>query len=142
LEPDAEALAYVGRLHDAIVETCTRAFAELEHASVRWGLGRAELAVNRRQRDPDGQVRTIGWNPDGLVDRSVPVLQSVREDGSAIATVVGYGAHTVTTGVNYIGYSPDYPGWLRETVRGLTGGERVYLQGAAGHVMRVFASDA
>lgn len=140
-EPDAATLAYVGELHDAIVETCTRAFAELEDASVRWGLGRAELAVNRRQRDADGRVRTIGWNPDGLVDRSVPVLQSVRADSSAIATVVAYGAHTVTTGVNYIGYSPDYPGWLRETVRGLTGGECVYLQGAAGNVMPLFAFD-
>ena len=86
-------------------------------------------------------MRTIGWNPDGLVDRSVPVLQSVREDGSAIATIVSYGAHTVTTGVNYIGYSPDYPGWLRETVRRLTGGECVYLQGAAGNVMPLYGFD-
>ena len=140
-EPDAATQAYVDELHDAIVATCVRAFERLEEASVRWGLGRAELAVNRRQRDADGRVRTIGWNPDGLVDRSVPVLQSVREDGSAIATVVGYGAHTVTTGVNYGGYSPDYPGWLRETVRGLTGGECVYLQGAAGNVMPLFAFD-
>ena len=31
----------------------------------------------------------------------------------------------MTTGVNYIGYSPDYPGWLRETVRRLCGGECV-----------------
>jgi neutral ceramidase len=140
-EPDAATQAYVDELHDAIVATCLRAFERLEEASVRWGLGRTELAVNRRQRDADGRVRTIGWNPDGLVDRSVPVLQSVREDGSAIATVVGYGAHTVTTGVNYGGYSPDYPGWLRETVRGLTGGECVYLQGAAGNVMPLFAFD-
>lgn len=140
-EPDARILAYVDRLHDAIVETCVRAFAELEQAVVRAGLGQAELAVNRRQRDEDGRVRKIGWYPDGLVDRSVPVLQSVGEDGSAIATVVGYGAHTVTTGVGYLGYSPDYPGWLRETVRCLTGGECVYLQGAAGNVMPLVAFD-
>jgi neutral ceramidase len=140
-ELEAAALAYIDELHAAIVETCTRAFAQLEDASVRWGLGFAELAVNRRQRDEDGRVRKIGWNPDGLVDRSVPVLQSVREDGSAIATVVGYGAHTVTTGVNYIGYSPDYPGWLRETVRSLTRGECVYLQGAAGNVMPLYGFD-
>ncbi len=139
LEPAA--VAYIDELHDAIVATCRQAFERLEHASVRWGLGYAELAVNRRQRDDDGQVRKIGWNPAGLVDRSVPVLQSVRPDGSAIATLVGYGAHTVTTGVNFIGYSPDYPGWLRETVRSLTGGECVYLQGAAGNVMPLFGFD-
>ena len=140
-EPGEETLAYVAHLHDAIVETCTRAFETLEPAAVRFGLGHLELAVNRRQRDDDGMVRRIGWNPDGLVDRSVPTLQSVREDGSAIATVVGYGAHTVTTGVNYIGYSPDYPGWLRETIRGATDGECVFLQGAAGNVMPLYGFD-
>jgi len=140
-EPDAATLEYVESLHRAIVETCSRAFEQLEPASVRWGLGTAALAVNRRQRDDDGKVRKIGWNPHGLVDRSVPVLQSVREDGSAIATVVGYGAHTVTTGVEYPGYSPDYPGWLRETIRSFTGGECVYLQGAAGNVMPLVGFD-
>ena len=140
-KPDGATLAYVDALHDAIVETCARAFERLEHASVRWGLGFAQLAINRRQRDEDGRVRRIGWNPDGLVDRTVPVLQSVREDGTAIATVVSYGAHTVTTGVGFVGYSPDYPGWLRESVRGSTGGECVYLQGAAGNVMPLFAFD-
>jgi hypothetical protein len=140
-EPNEATLAYVERLHDAIVATCVEAFGRLEEASVRWGLGRLEAAVNRRQRDADGMVRTIGWNPEGLVDLSVPVLQSVRTDGSAIATVVGYGAHTVTTGVDYVGYSPDYPGWLRESLRALTGGECVYLQGAAGNVMPLHAFD-
>jgi neutral ceramidase len=140
-EPGEATLAYVEHLHDAIVETCARAFEELAPAAVRFGLGHLELAVNRRQRDADGMVRRIGWNPDGLVDRSVPVLQSVREDGSAIATVVGYGAHTVTTGVNYIGYSPDYPGWLRETIRAATDGECVFLQGAAGNMMPLYGFD-
>jgi neutral ceramidase len=140
-EPDDATLAYVDRLHDAIVDTCVRAFGRLESAAVRWGLGSVDLAVNRRQRDVDGRVTAIGWNPDGLVDRTVPVLQAVREDGSAIASVVGYGAHTVTTGVDFPGYSPDYPGWLRETTREITGGECVYLQGAAGNVMPLFAFD-
>jgi neutral ceramidase len=139
--PDDATLAYIDALHEAIVATCVDAFDGLQDAWVRCGLGQVDLAINRRQRDPDGRVTTIGWNPDGLVDRSVPVLQAIRADGSAIATVVGYGAHTVTTGVDYIGYSPDYPGWLREGIRELTGGECVYLQGAAGNVMPLHAFD-
>jgi hypothetical protein len=139
--PDAATVAYVDGLHEAIVATCVEAFLRLEEAWVRSGLGHADLAINRRQRDPDGRVTTIGWNPDGLVDRSVPVLQAIRPDGSAIVTIVGYGAHTVTTGVNYIGYSPDYPGWLRAGVRELTGGDCVFLQGAAGNVMPLYAFD-
>jgi neutral ceramidase len=139
--PDDATRLYIERLHGAIVSTASAAFDRLEEASIRCGLGHADLAINRRQRDPDGLVRRLGWHPDGLVDRSVPVLQSVRADGSAIATIVGYGAHTVTTGVEYIGYSPDYPGWLRDSLRQLTGGECVYLQGASGNVMPLVAFD-
>src|SRR5262245_23164688 len=87
-EPDAATLTYVERLHNGIVDACRLACERLEPAWVRWGLGWADEAVNRRQRDADGRVTRIGWNPDGLVDLSVPVLQSVRPDGSAIATVV------------------------------------------------------
>jgi hypothetical protein len=138
---DHDTLRYIEQLHGAIVATCAEAFDRLEEASVRSGLGHADLAINRRQRDADGLVRRLGWHPGGLVDRSVPVLQSVRPDGSAIATLVGYGAHTVTTGVEYIGYSPDYPGWLRDSLRERTGGECVYLQGASGNVMPLVAFD-
>src|SRR5207247_2093442 len=72
--------AYVETLHDRVVEACRRACERLEPAWVRWGLGFADEAVNRRQRDEDGMVRTIGWNPSGLVDLSVPCLQAARPD--------------------------------------------------------------
>jgi neutral ceramidase len=140
-EPDQATLAYVERLHDSVVEACRLACERLEPAWVRWGLGGADEAVNRRERGSDGRVTRIGWNPDGLVDLSVPVLQAVRRDGSAIGTVVGFGCHTVTTGIDYVGYSPDYPGPLRDFVRSMTGGECVFLQGAAGNVMPRFAFD-
>ena len=140
-EPDAATVAYVHHLHDQVVDVCREAAEALEPAWVRWGLGYADESVNRREREPDGMVRRIGWNAAGMVDRSVPTLQAVREDGKAIATVVGYGCHTVTTGVEYIGYSPDYPGPLRGLVREVTGGECIFLQGAAGNVMPRFAFD-
>jgi hypothetical protein len=134
-EPTRDILAYIDYLHGRIVEACKLACGRLEPADIRWGLGRVDEAVNRRQRDPDGKVTKIGWNPDGLVDPSVPVLQALRENGSAIATVVSYGCHTVTTGIEYLGYSPDYPGPLRDYVRRATGGECVFLQGAGGNIM-------
>jgi hypothetical protein len=70
-----------------------------------------------------------------MADLSVPVLQAVRPDGSAIGIVVGYGCHTVTTGFEYLGYSPDYPGPMRDMIRRATGGECVFFQGAAGNMM-------
>jgi hypothetical protein len=134
-EPTREILAYIDYLHGRILEVCQLACERLEPADTRWGLGRVDEAINRRQRDPDGKVTKIGWNPEGLVDPSVPVLQALRENGSAIATVVSYGCHTVTTGIEYLGYSPDYPGPLRDYVRRATGGECVFLQGAGGNIM-------
>lgn len=139
--PDAATAAYVEYLDGRVVEACRLACERLEPAWVRWGLGWADEAVNRRERDANGRVTRIGWHPGGMVDLSVPVLQSVRTDGTAIATVVGYGCHTVTTGIDYPGYSPDYPGPLRDLVRSVTGGECVFLQGAGGNVMPRIAFD-
>ncbi len=134
-EPTRDMLAYIDYLHGRIVEACRLACERLEPAGIRWGLGRVDGAINRRQRDADGKVTKIGWNPEGPVDPSVPVLQARRENGSAIATVGSYGCHTVTTGMEYLGYSPDYPGPLRDYVRRATGGECVFLQGAGGDIM-------
>ena len=139
-EPDEMTLAYVEYLHARIVEVCALACERLEPAWVRWGLGRADVSINRRERGPDGMA-VFGWNTGGMADQSVPVLQSVRADGTAIATVVGYGCHTVTTGLGFLGYSPDYPGPLRDLVRSVTGGECVFLQGAAGNIMPRVAFD-
>jgi hypothetical protein len=134
VEPDQLTLAYIEYLHARIAEVCRLACQRLEPAWPRWGLGTADEGINRRERGPDGMV-VFGWNADGLADQSVTVLQSLRQDGSPIATVVSYGCHTVTTGLGYIGYSPDYPGPLRDVVRSVTGGECVFLQAAGGNIM-------
>ena len=141
--PPPALLTYIDYLHARIVEVCQLACEALEPAWIRWGLGELDESVNRRQRDPDGNVTKIGWNPGGLVDHSVPVLQAVRQNESVIATIVNYGCHTVTTGPGYYGYSPDYPGPMRDFVRSATGGECVFFQGAGGNVMpRIAFEDA
>ena len=67
------------------------------------------------------------------------VLQARRPDESAIATLVGYGCHPVTTGYDMYVYSADFPGPMRRVVRAVTGGECVFFQGAAGNVLPRFA---
>ncbi|MEA2291972.1 MAG: hypothetical protein QOF17_992 [Solirubrobacteraceae bacterium] len=134
-EPDAATLDYLGLLHERIYEVCLAAFDRLEPAWIRWGLGRADFSINRRERDPDGMVRRLGWHEEGMLDQSVPVLQAVRKDETAIGTLVAYGAHTVTTWIDSDAYSPDYPGVVRDAVRRWTGGECVFFLGAAGNVM-------
>ena len=139
-EPDALTLAYIEYLHARVVEVCELACRRLEPAWPRWGLGIADESINRRERGPDGMA-VFGWNTDGMADQSVTVLQALRRDGSAIGTVVSYGCHTVTTGLGFIGYSPDYPGPMRDAVRSATGGECVFFQAAAGNIMPRVAFD-
>jgi hypothetical protein len=134
-EPDAATLRYIEVLHEAIVDVCRLACDRLEPAAIGWGLGQVDLAINRRERDPDGQVRRLGWHEAGMLDQSVPVLQARRVDDTPIATLVAFGCHTVTTGVELLAYSPDYPGPLRSAIRRLTGGEALFFIGAAGNVM-------
>ena len=125
---------YIDRMYERVVEAALLASSRLEPAGIAWGLGTADLAVNRRERTPEGQV-ILGWRPDGLIDRSVTALQARRPDGSAIATVVSYGCHSVTVGPDVLDYSADYPGPMRRAIRQWTGGEAVFLQGAGGNVL-------
>lgn len=132
--PSDRDLDYVDHLHDAVVEVAQAAAGRLEPAAVAWGLGALDENVNRRERAPDGRM-ILGWNPDGIVDRQVAVMQARRPDGSAVGTVIGWGCHTVTVGPDVLAYSADFPGPMREAVRDWTGGECVFVQGAAGNVL-------
>ena len=129
-----------------------RAAARRGRRHLRGGVRRARGGVGplRARRTPSSRstagsatpTASCGGSagiPTGWSTSPCPVLQSVRPDGSAIATVVGYGAHTVTTGVEYIGYSPDYPGWLRELVR-RADGRRVRLPPGRGRQRDAAAS--
>jgi hypothetical protein len=127
--------AYIEVLQEKVVSVARLAAQRLEPAGIAWGLGQANLAVNRREKLPDGRV-VLGWRLDGLVDQSVTVLQARREhDDSPIATVVNYGCHTVTVGIDHLEYSSDFPGPMREAIRSWTGGEAIFLQGAGGNVL-------
>lgn len=121
-------------LRERVIEAAATAAERLEPAAAVWGVGEVDLSVNRRERGPDGSI-VHGWLVDGLLDRQVVSLQLRRRDESAIATLVGYGCHTVSVGMDFPGYSSDFPGALRRRVREWTGGECVYFQAAAGNVL-------
>jgi len=129
--------AFARVIQDKVVSVCKLAAERLEPARVVWGQDEVDLAVNRRERVEGGSI--LGWNPDELIDNQLTVLQLRRPDESAIATLVGYGCHPVTTGHDLFVYSADFPGAMREAVRGLTGGDCTYFQGAGGNVLPRFA---
>ena len=128
-------------IHDKVVSVCRLAVEQLEPAGIVWGEADVDLAVNRRERTRDGfnGGSILGWNPDELVDNQVTVLQARRSDESAIATLVGFGCHPVTTGYDMVVYSADFPGPMRDVVRTVSGGECVFFQGAGGNVLPKFA---
>ena len=134
VEADPRVDAYAGFLAERVVACAREAVERLEAAAVAWGTGEVDLSVNRRERGPDGQI-VHGWRTDGLLDRQVVALQARRRDESAICTLVGYGCHTVSVGMDVETTSSDFPGSLRRRLRAWTGGECVFFQGAAGNVL-------
>jgi neutral ceramidase len=126
--------SYWRLLFDRVVAAVGDAATGLEPAAIAWGTGEVDLSVNRRERGPDGAI-VHGWRVDGLLDRQIVALQARRPDESVIATLVGYGCHPVSVGMDFTGYSSDYPGALRQRLRQWTGGECVFFQGAAGNVL-------
>ena len=133
VEEEAVVTEFAATIQDTIVATCVRAVERLEPAGVIWGQAEVDLAVNRRER-VDGET-ILGWNPVELVDNQVTTIQVRRPDESVLATVVSFGCHPVTTGHDMFVYSADFPGAMRDVVRNVTGGEAVFLQGAAGNVL-------
>jgi hypothetical protein len=121
-------------LRDRTIEVAAQAASQLESAAIAWGVGTVDVSVNRRERRPDGTM-VHGWRVDGLLDRQVVSLQARREDDSVIATLVSFGCHPLTTGMDFLGYSADFPGALRQRLRAWTGGECLFFQGAGGNVL-------
>lgn len=112
----------------------------LIEARVAGGTGRAPgIAVNRRERTPDGRT-ILGWNPDGFLDEEVPTVRidaaPERRRPRRIATLVGFGCHPVTIGPEVPVVGSDFVGPLRERLDAdLGGGTTLFLQGAAGNVL-------
>lgn len=134
-------LAYWDSVPDRYAAVAADAAARLAPARVRGGVGRVEgLAVNRRERTPDGRT-ILGWNPDGVRDDSVVAIRVDGVEGAplsaqGIATLVSFACHPVVIGPDYPGAGPDFVGPLRSHLGALRGGAvTVFLQGAAGDAL-------
>ena len=75
---------YAETLREKIILAVDQARGQLQPASLFWGEGNVDIAVNRRERLPDGRVE-IGVNPDGPVDRRVAVIEA-RSGGRGVGS--------------------------------------------------------
>jgi hypothetical protein len=123
---------YVDSLPATVAGVAWQALRAARPARVSHGVGHSSLAVNRRQRTPDGRI-VVGRNPDGFVDRTVRVLRFDDAREQPLASIVHYACHPILMAWENRMLTPDYPGPMRQAVEQLTGASCLFLQGCAGN---------
>lgn len=130
-----EEITFADHVEAMMISAAVKAANKLEEAVQVCGSMQVEgISVNRRERTADGRT-ILGWNPDGVCDRSVQAVCFKRKDESVITTIVNFACHPVILGRDIPEYSSDYIGAIRTSVKQLIGGECMFLQGAAGNIL-------
>lgn len=98
---------YFDGLCDRVGALANDLLSRLEPATLSFGKSSCDFNVNRRRITPEGTA-VSGPNPDGVVDKSVPILACHNADGSSIGMFFSYCCHpTILLGPKVSG---DYPG--------------------------------
>ena len=98
---------YFDGLCDRVGELAKDLLSRMEPATLSFGKSSCDFNVNRRLITPEGTC-VSGPNPDGVVDKSVPILACQRADGSLAGVFFSYCCHpTILLGPEVSG---DYPG--------------------------------
>ena len=109
--------SYTEKLRGQIVKLAVSAMSDLQPARLSWGVGKAgEFVMNRRLLDEHGRCRGMGPNPQGTVDRDVPVLRVDRPDGRLRAVVFGCACHNVTLDGRNRKISADFAGYAQRHI--------------------------
>lgn len=124
---------YIDSLVDGVVQAVHSAHRQLAPARLALSQGEGDIAINRRERMPDGRME-IGENPQGVVDRSLNVVSVLAEEGSRIATLVNYACHGTVQGPENLLITADWIGVMRRRVEKTLGGLGMFLQGATGNL--------
>ena len=123
---------YFDGLCDRVGELAKDLLSRMEHATLSFGKSCCDFNVNRRLITPEGTC-VSGPNPDGVVDKDVPIIACHRADGSLAGVFFSYCCHpTILLGPEVSG---DYPG---QTQLALEARHRqsvaLYLPGMFGNV--------
>jgi hypothetical protein len=122
---------YLDNFPALVVKAIEESLENLEPCLVRWGVGSAGFAVNRREYTVDGVVN--GKNPIGPVDRAVPVLSVKREDGSTKAIAFGYACHNTVLGIYQ--WNGDYAGFAQVYIeKEMPGTVALFANGCGGDI--------
>jgi neutral ceramidase len=120
--------AYTGRLEDQIAEVVGEALHRLQLATLTFGHGEADFAINRRVKTAAGYVG--GVNRDGPVDHDVPVLVVRNQHGKILGILFGYACHNTAIGSDYYKFSGDYAGFAQQQLeKRYRGAVAMFMQG-------------
>jgi hypothetical protein len=101
---------YGRELSDALVKVGMDALADRKPAKMAWAQGSVGFATNRRMIK-DGRWTGFGANPNGPVDRSLPVLRVTDTEGKVRAVLTGYACHCTTLGGDYNKICAEWAGY-------------------------------
>ena len=123
---------YFDGLCDRVGELAADLLSHMEPATLSFGKSSCDFNVNRRVITPEGTC-VSGPNPDGVVDKSVPIVACHRANDSLAGVFFSYCCHpTILLGPEVSG---DYPG---QTQLALEARHRqsvaLYLPGMFGNV--------
>jgi neutral ceramidase len=128
---------YLAEIKSALRQGIAEARAKLVPARLAVGTGRSNANINRRARDLDGTI-SLGYNPDGPVDRQIGLLRIERTDGTAIALLANYAMHGTAIGGQSMVISGDAPGAAAAYVEQKLGAPVLYVNGAAGNIAPIY----
>ncbi len=115
-EAEAErTIEYSRELQDKIVKLVDDALANLRPAELSWGTAEVSFVMNRRVGKP-GAI-SMAANPQGVVDRTVPVLKVASPDGTLRAVLFGCACHNTTLTPDHNLISGDYAGAAQELLQ-------------------------
>jgi hypothetical protein len=137
IDPKSDAaqntMAFRRDLEEALVQLASRVLDghSLGPVTVRYGVGKADFAMNRREKTATGYK--IGLNPDGPTDKTVPVLDVRDTTGKTIALVFGYACHNTTLTDKAMKLSGDYAGFAQQRLEEThPGSVALFITGCAG----------
>ncbi len=124
---------YINSLVENITAAVLEADSRLTPVRLEYGSATAGIAINRREKMPDGHME-IGRNPEGIVDRSLQVVKVLNGSGKLLATLVNFACHGTVLGPDNLLVSADWIGAMRNTAEAELGGFVLFLQGATANL--------
>ncbi|MCC6124391.1 MAG: neutral/alkaline non-lysosomal ceramidase N-terminal domain-containing protein [Pirellulales bacterium] len=106
---------YQRQLADKMEQTARAAIAARKPARLAWAEGAVHFAMNRRPVK-DGRCSGLGVNPDGPVDRSLPLLCASDTEGKVFAVVVNYACHCTTLDGDFNQIHGDWAGMAQQYI--------------------------